>query len=393
VRSSSYREKKHIQWFTFLPGSFIKDKKGTLTMKRLMRKCIENLTPYPPGKPIEELERELGIVGSIKLASNENPLGPSPKAIKAINENLNNIHRYPDGSCYYLRQKLAKKFGLSMDKIIVGNGSNEIIKLVVHVFLSPDEEVILPLPTFLLYEKVIGSFAGKIVTVPLSNFSIDLPGILKTVSSRTKIIFISNPNNPTGKGLKKEDISRFLHALPSDVVVVLDEAYIEFANDPDIASAVELLDSYPLLVVLRTFSKVYGLAGLRIGYGFASEMITDGMNLVRQPFNANYLAQVGASAALDDDEFIEKTLTLTRDGLEFLYSQLDRIGLEYVTTQTNFFLIKTPLGAGETYRRMLGEGVIVRSMESFGLEGYIRISVGLPEENKRFIRTLEKILS
>ena len=362
-------------------------------MKRLLRKWIEGITPYPPGKPIEELERELGIFGSIKLASNENPLGPSPKAIRAIKENLNNIHRYPDGSCYYLRQKLAKKFGLPMSKIIAGNGSNEIIKLVVHIFLSPDEEVILPLPTFLLYEKVVKSFEGKIVTVPLSNFYIDLPAILVSVSSRTKIIFISNPNNPTGQALGKEEISRFLHSLPSDIIVVLDEAYIEFATDPNIASAVELLESYPLLVVLRTFSKAYGMAGLRIGYGFASEMIIDGMNLVRQPFNANYLAQVGALAALDDDEFVEKTLTLTRDGLEFLYAQLDRIGLEYVPTQTNFFLIKTPLGAQETYQRMLREGVIVRSMESFGLNDYIRINVGLPEENKRFIKTLEKILS
>lgn len=362
-------------------------------MKRLIRECIENLTPYPPGKPIEELERELGIVGSIKLASNENPLGPSPKAIRAIKENINNIHRYPDGSSYYLRQKLAKKFGLPMSKIILGNGSNELIKLIVHTFLSPDDEVILSLPTFLLYEKVVQSFEGKIVTVPLSNFWIDLPAILTAVSSKTKIIFINNPNNPTGKALKKEEISHFLNSLSPDVVVVLDEAYIEFATDPKVVSAVELLESYPLLVVLRTFSKVYGLAGLRIGFGFTSESVIEGMNLVRQPFNVNYLAQVGALAALDDDKFVEKTLTLTRDGLEFLYSQLDRIGLEYVPTQTNFFLIKTPLGAGETYQRMLREGVIVRSMESFGLSDYIRINVGLPEENKRFVKTLEKILS
>jgi len=362
-------------------------------MKRLMRKSIENLTPYPPGKPIEELERESGIVGSIKLASNENPLGTSPKAIMAIKENLNSIHRYPDGSCYYLRQKLAKKFGLPMDKITVGNGSNEIIELVLHTFLSPGEEVILPLPTFLLYEKFVQSFGGKIVTVPLSDFSIDLPAILKAVSSKTKIIFINNPNNPTGKAIKKEELYYFLNSLPSDVIIVLDEAYIEFTTDPNITSALESLESYPMLVVLRTFSKIYGLAGLRIGYGFASEMIIDGMNLVRQPFNVNYLAQVGALAALDDDEFVEKTLTLVMDGLKFLYSQLDRIGLEYLPTQTNFFLIKTPLGARETYRRMLKEGVIVRSMESFGLDDYIRVNVGLPEENKRLIETLEKILS
>ncbi len=229
--------------------------------------------------------------------------------------------------------------------------------------------------------------------MPLRNFRIDLSAMLKAVAPRTKIVFINNPNNPTGKGLEKEEISRFLHSLPQDVIVVLDEAYIEFATDPDIASAVEFLQSHPLLVVLRTFSKAYGLAGLRIGYGFASEMIIDSMNLIKQPFNANYLAQVGALAALDDDEFIGATLTVIEDGLEFLYSRLDRIGVEYVTTQTNFFLVRTPLGADETYRRMLREGVIVRPMEDFGLTDYIRVNVGLPEENKRFIETLEKILS
>jgi len=374
-------------------GASQQGRKGRLNMKRLTRKGIERLVPYPPGKPIEELERETGIVGPIKLASNENPLGPSPKATAAIKENLNRIHRYPDGSCYYLRQKLAEKFGLPVRKIIVGNGSDEIIELVAHTFLSPDEEVIVPVPTFLLYGKVVESFGGKTVTVPLSDFRIDLPAILEAVSPRTKIIFINNPNNPTGKALKKKELSHFLHALPSDVIVVLDEAYIEFATDPSVASLVELLEPHPLLVVLRTFSKAYGLAGLRIGYGFASEMIIDSLNLVRQPFNANHLAQVGALAALDDDEFVKKTLALTRDGLEFLYSQLDRMGLEYVTTQTNFFLIKTPLGAEETYRRMLREGVIVRPMESFGLKDYIRINAGLPEENNRFIKTLEKILS
>ena len=362
-------------------------------MKSVMRKCIEKLTPYTPGKPIEEVERELGIVGSIKLASNENPLGPSPKAIKAIKENLNNIHRYPDGSCYYLKQKLSKKFELPINKIILGNGSNELIKLVAHTYLSPGEEAILPFPTFLMYEKIVQSFDGKIVAVPLKNFSVDLPAIGAAVSSKTKIIIINNPNNPTGIGVKQKDILDFLHSLPSDMIVIVDEAYIEFSTDPSIASSLKLIDSYPLLIVLRTFSKVYGLAGVRIGYGFSSEAVAASMNLVRQPFNVNYLAQVGALAALDDDEFVEKTTTLIQDGLAFLYSQLDRMGLEYIPTQTNFFLIKTPLGADETYQRMLKEGVIVRSMESFGLNDYIRINVGLSEENRRFIATLEKILS
>ena len=362
-------------------------------MKNVIRKCIEKLTPYPPGKPIEELERELGIVGSIKLASNENPLGPSPKAITAIQENLKKIHRYPDASYFYIRKRLSEKFGFPMNNIILGNGSNEIIKLVVHTFLAPDEEVILPFPTFLMYEKIVQSYAGKIIAVPLLNFTIDLQGILQAVSPATKIIIINNPNNPTGRGLSKKDIFEFLQSLPSDVIVILDEAYIEFATDPNIASSLTFIESYPLLVVLRTFSKLYGLAGLRIGYGFASEMVVNSMNLVRQPFNVNYLGQAGALAALDDDEFVEQTCSLIKDGLHFLYSQLDRIGIEYIPTQTNFILIKTPLGAHETYQRMLKEGVIIRSMESFGLNDYIRINIGLPEENTRFITTLEKILT
>lgn len=362
-------------------------------MKQLTKKCIETLTPYPPGKPIEELEREMGILDSIKIASNENPLGPSPKAVEAIQENLNKIHRYPDGSAYYLRQKLGEKFGVPMSKIIIGNGSNEIIELAVHAFVSSDEEVIIPMPTFLMYEKVVQSYGGTPVTVPLSGFSIDLPGILKALTPKTKMVFLNNPNNPTGKPLIKEELRDFLDSLPPDVMVMLDEAYIEFATDPNIVSGLEVLDSYPLLVVLRTFSKAYGLAGLRIGYGFASDTIIEYMNRARQPFNANSLAQVAALAALDDHEFVEKTRSLIRDGLGYLYAELDRMGLAYLPTQSNFFLIKIPLGAGEIYRRMLREGVIVRSMESYGLNDYIRINVGLPEENERFISTLEKILS
>jgi len=361
-------------------------------MRQLMRKCVEKLKPYPPGKPTEELERELGIYGSIKLASNENPLGPSPRAMRAVAENLKNMHRYPDSSAYYLREKLADTFRLSMSKIMVGNGADELLELVAQTFLSPGEEVIIPEHAFLLYETFALSFDGKAVMVPLSDFSVDLPAMVNAVTPRTKIVFINNPQNPTGKAITRDEVSRFLNALPAHVIVVLDEAYIEFATDPKVGSGLEFLDSYPLLVVLRTFSKIYGLAGLRLGYGFASEMITDVINRVRQPFNVNSLAQVAALAALDDDEFVKKTLALTKKGLAYLYGELDRIGLFYIPTQANFLLIKTPQGAQETYGRMLREGVIIRPMDSYGLEDYIRVNVGLPEENERFIAALEKIL-
>lgn len=362
-------------------------------MKQLIRNCVERLKSYVPGKPIEELERELGIMGSIKLASNENPLGPSPKAVKAVAESLKNIHRYPDANTYYVREKLADKFRLPINRIIVGNGADELIELVAKTFLSPSEEVIIPEHAFVLYETFALGFDGRAVIVPLSDLSVDLEAMIKAVTPHTKIVFINNPQNPTGKAITRDKISRFLNELPSDVIVVLDEAYIEFSTDPDVGSGLEFLNSYPLLVVLRTFSKIYGLAGLRVGYGFASEAVTSALNRVRQPFNVNSLAQAAALAALDDDEFVKKTLALIKEGLAYFYRELERLGLAYIPTQANFLLIETPLGARETYERMLKQGVIIRPMDSYGLEGYIRVNVGLPDENSRFIHTLESVIA
>ena len=361
-------------------------------MKTLPREGVEDLIPYPPGKPIEELERELGISGSIKLASNENPLGPSPQAVRAIHEKLDTLHRYPDGSGFYLKSKLSKKNGVPMSQIILGNGSNELIELIIRTFLSPGEHVVQAFPTFLVYEKIVKGAGGLMTSIPLYDLRIDSKGIIKAITPETKIVFINNPNNPTGSALSKGEMLNMLDEIPDDVIVALDEAYIEFVTDKGVADGIELLQKHPLLIVLRTFSKLYGLAGLRIGYGFASERIVDYMNRVRQPFNANTLAQAAATAALDDSEFVSRTLQLVKEGLGFLYDSLDRMGLEYIPTQTNFFLIKVPGSAKETYELMLKEGVIVRSMDSYGLPGHIRINVGLPEENQRFVSTLEKVI-
>jgi len=366
---------------------------GRVLMKKLTSKGIEDLIPYPPGKPIEELEREMGIKGSIKLASNENPLGPSPMAIQAIKNNLNTLHRYPDGSGYYLKSNLSKKYNVPLDQIILGNGSNELIELTVRAFLSPGDHVVQASPTFLLYEKMVKAAGGQMASVPLSNFRIDLNEVLKAVTPKTKIIFINNPNNPTGSVLLREEMLHFLNDVPDDVIVVLDEAYIEFVSDEAVATGLELLTHHPLLLVLRTFSKLYGLAGLRIGYGFASKKPIDYMNRIRQPFNANTLAQAAANAALEDSEFTSQTLKIVRDGLRYLYQSLNDMELEYFPTQTNFFLIKVPQGGKKIYELMLKEGVIIRSMDSYGLPQYIRINVGLREENERFIKTLRKVQS
>ncbi|RLB43039.1 MAG: histidinol-phosphate transaminase [Deltaproteobacteria bacterium] len=361
-------------------------------IKNLVRDGIEDLVPYPPGKPIEELERELGISGSIKLASNENPLGPSPKAVEAIKEKLHTINRYPDGSGFYLKAKLAEKFGLPQEQIILGNGSNELIELSVRTFLNPGEEAIQPFPTFLVYEKIVRAAGGTMVSVPLEGFNLDLDRIREAIGQKTKLLFIANPNNPTGLALTRAELENFLQDLPRDLLIILDEAYIEFVTDENVGSGIELLDRHPHLLVIRTFSKLYGLAGLRIGYGFSSPEIIDYLNRVRQPFNANALAQAGALAALDDQDFVQETLNLVQAGLRQLARGLDELGLKYFPTQTNFFLIKTPIPGKVIYERMLRRGVIVRAMDSFGLPDHIRINVGLPQENDRFLNTLKEIV-
>ncbi len=361
-------------------------------MRDIVREGVRNLIPYPPGKPIEELERELGVKDSIKLASNENPLGPSPKAIKAIQEKISTLHRYPDGSAYYLRAKLSDIFGVPFDRIIIGNGSNELIELLIRTFLSEGDDAVQIFPTFLMYEKIVTGAGGRMVSVPLNGWKADPERIVEAVTPNVKFVFINNPNNPTGTALNREEMSYLLSRIPEDVIVVLDEAYIEFVTDPSVADGTEFMDIHPRLCVLRTFSKLYGLAGLRIGYGFGASGLIDFMHRVRQPFNANVLAQAAALAALHDEEFRERTLAVVAEGLAFLHKSLDSLGLEYVPTQTNFFLIRIPEGGKRLYESMLKEGVIIRAMDSYGLKDYIRISVGTESENRRFIDTLKKFI-
>jgi histidinol-phosphate aminotransferase len=354
---------------------------------------IAGLIPYPPGKPLEELEREYGITGSIKLASNENPLGPSPKAVAAMRTALGGLHRYPDGSGYYLRRRLSEKFDLPFDGIVLGNGSNEIIELAIRTFLLPQDEVILPAPSFLVYKLAVQTMGGKSVPVPLANFTIDLERTIASITSRTKIIFINNPNNPTGTIIRKADFESFLEAIPPHIVVVLDEAYIEFVRDGDTPSGFDYVHRQgPYVIVARTFSKAHGLAGLRIGYGVMEPSIADYLHRVRQPFNTGTLSQIAALAALDDEEFLDKTQQTVVEGLASLYREVERLGLNTIPTQANFFLIQVPTDAKTIYEAMLRRGVIIRPMNSYGMDRFIRINAGLPEENERFIQALADTL-
>jgi histidinol-phosphate aminotransferase len=353
---------------------------------------ILSLKPYKPGKPLEELEREYGISNSIKLASNENPLGPSPKALAAIRSALMKMHRYPDGSGYALKRKISEKFDVASDNVVLGNGSDEIIGMLTRAFLQPGDEAILPSPSFLMYEIMVRSAGAIPVSVPLRSLSIDLAGMQERITPKTRMIFVCNPNNPTGTFIRDKDFQDFLTGIPADIIVVVDEAYIEFAKGPDCISSIAYLSSGKAIVTLRTFSKAYGLAGLRIGFGIMPVEISELLNRVRQPFNASSLALAGAYAALDDESFLQKTQKLIHDGLDFLYASLAKMGVRSFPTAANFFLIDVKQNADELFEAMLRQGVIVRSMTEYGFPEFIRINVGLPEENTRFIEALKKVL-
>jgi histidinol-phosphate aminotransferase len=353
---------------------------------------ILSIKPYVPGKPLEELEREYGITESIKLASNENPLGPSPKALKAIKSTLEKLNRYPDGSGYNLINQIARKHNLSPDSIVLGNGSDEIISMLAHMLLEPGDEAIVPQPTFLIYDMMVRSVGATCVNVPLDSLSIDLAEIQRRLTSKSKIIFLCNPNNPTGTIILKKEFENFLESIPPEVVVVVDEAYIEFVREQDCAYGIDYIETQIPLVILRTFSKAYGLAGLRIGYGIMSKEMSNIINRIRLPFNTNSLAQAGALAALNDEKFFNQTLRLVHEGLDFMYDSLNKRGIKYFPTQANFFLIDVKRDADEVYRKMLAKGVIVRSMASYGYPYFIRVNVGLSEENTKLIKALDEVL-
>lgn len=364
-------------------------------MKLTIPENIENIKPYPPGKPLEELEREYGITNSIKLASNENPWGASPKAVEAIQGALKNIHRYPDGSAFYLTQALADHVGVKPSEIVLGNGSNELIEFLVKAFVQDDGEVITSHPSFLMYQKFVQIRGGLNHVIPLKDMKHDLEAILATVNKKTRLIFIDNPNNPAGTNIAPVDLYNFISSLPEHVILVLDEAYVDFMDEDqqvDIYSLVRNTENRCGVVSLRTFSKAYGLSGLRVGFGIFPEQIAACLHKVRQPFNVSSLAQAGALAALGDVDFYTSTLRNTRKGLEYLQKETLRMGCTPFPSQTNFFMIDVKGNADVLYKALLQKGVIVRSMSAYGFKTHIRITVGTEAENDRFLASLVECL-
>jgi len=362
-------------------------------MKKLVPDYIQNATLYPPGIPLEEVKRKLGFDDIVKLNSNENSLGPSPEAVKAICEAAAKVNLYPDNSAFYLKQKLADKHDVLPEQIILGNGSNELVQFILMTFLLPGEEVITCFPTFLLYSIMGRVMGGQVKEVALKDNCYDLEALLAEITGDTKLIFISNPNNPTGTTVLTDDFKNFMLKIPEDVIVVMDEAYYEYVTDEDCPDSICYVRDNKNIIVLRTFSKVYGLAGLRVGYAFAPERLVEQMEKVREPFNSNSLAQKAALAALDDVEHVRKTTENNRTGLLYFYEQLRNLDLEFIPTQANFVAIKLGADAGRICDRLMEVGVLVRNMESFKMPEYIRASIGLPDENKRFIKALAKILT
>ncbi|WLE96394.1 MAG: histidinol-phosphate transaminase [Candidatus Electrothrix communis] len=364
-------------------------------MKLNIPKNIADIIPYPPGKPLEELEREYGIKNSIKLASNENPWGPSPKAVMAARETLSGLHRYPDGSSYHLTNALAEWTGAAPEEIILGNGSNEVIEFLVKAFVRSGDEVVTSHPSFLMYQKFVQVRGGTNVVIPLREMNHDLEAIAAAVTKRTKLIFLDNPNNPCATLVSKEDFAVFLRKLPEEVVVVLDEAYIDFVEPEkriDVLSLIRHPEGIPAVVTLRTFSKAFGLSGLRVGFGIMHREIASLLHRVRQPFNINLPAQAGALAALSDIGHYEKTINGTAAGREWLSEQVHALGCVPYPSCTNFFLIDVQGDATALYEAMLYKGVIVRSMKAYGYPYFIRITIGTEAENQRFVTALQNCL-
>ncbi len=349
---------------------------------------IAKLVPYSPGKPLDELERELGIHGAVKLASNENPLGPSLKALAALDEGKETVHLYPDGGAHDLTRALADRWKVSGNHIVVGNGSDEIISLLVKTFVSPGEEAVMADHTFVMYKLAVTGGHGVCVEVPLKDWRHDLPAMARAVTGRTRVVFVCNPNNPTGTMVTRDEVRDFMAAVPDDVIVVFDEAYYEYVRDPHYPDTLDYVRQNRPVVVLRTFSKIYGLAGLRVGYGITTPDIAGYLHRVRNPFNANTLAQVAARAALGDEQHVAASRALNEAEMASVDNGLRALGLTPLPSQANFLFFDTHRNGRDVFDRLLREGVIVRHLGG----SMLRVTIGRPEENRRFLKALSHVM-
>jgi histidinol-phosphate aminotransferase len=355
---------------------------------------VRGIAPYQPGKPISEVARELGLREDsiIKLASNENPLGASPRAVAAMQAVLAESGRYPDGNGFELKAALSRRYDLPQDRIVLGNGSNDVLEMAARAFLAPGASAVYAQHAFAVYPLVTQATGAEGIEVPAKDFGHDLDAMAAAVRDDTRVVFLANPNNPTGTWLPPDAVHAFLRKVPGRVLVVLDEAYNEYLEPLHRGQSARWLDEFPNLLVSRTFSKAYGLAGLRVGYGLARPEVADLMNRVRQPFNVSHIAQAAAVAALGDDDFVRKSFELNRDGMRTLTEGFRRLGLDWIPSHANFVSFHAGDGAA-TFQRLLRQGVIVRPIGSYGMPRHLRVTVGTPDENERFLASLESALA
>ncbi len=353
---------------------------------------IQSLHPYEPGKPLEEVERELGIRNCIKMASNENPLGPSPKAKKAIAAAIKKVHYYPEGDAFYLRKRMVKALGVYSEELIFGNGSNELIELLIRCFVRAGDNIVVSKHAFVVYKLITQGAGGETrEAAATAQYGHDLDAMARLVNGKTKLVFVANPNNPTGTYNTEKELCRFLDNV-SHIPVVMDEAYYEYATAKDYPHTVNLRKKYPNIVILRTFSKVYGLAGVRIGYGIADAELVQYLNRLRQPFNTSLVAQAAALAAVDDKAHVTKSRKLNGAGLKFLYMELKKRKIPYLPSQANFILVKSGNGRA-VFQKLLREGIVVRPMDVYALPNHIRVTVDTERNNRRFLKALDKVLA
>lgn len=364
-----------------------------MAMADLVKENIRRLKPYVPGKPIEEVEREYGITNIVKMASNENPIGPSPKALAAMHEALESVGLYPDGACFKLKKALARHWNVPETELFTGNGSDEIIHNIAITFLSSGDEVIQGYPSFSQYETAATLCDCDCIMVPLKDFVFDLDAMADAVTEKTRIIFVTNPNNPTGTSVGQEDVDRLMSRIPERVIVVFDEAYYEYVERPDFPNTYDYVKAGRNVIILRTFSKIYGLAGLRVGYAIARPELVECLNQVRQPFCVNSVAQAGAIASLEDPDQVTRTRRLNSEGKVYLYREFEAMGLPYTPTDANFIWVDLKTDCKPVFIEMLKRGVIVRTGDIFGYPTHIRVTIGKPEDNQRFIRTLREVLA